>query len=177
MKKSFALLISCALLAVVSRLLPEAFAGVPLLLLALLGCRYWSKKSVILTVLCSALVSDGLLARWQDGAWLGDWTAWVYSGLLLLVLGGYLARRWQAWPARLSLSFIASLGFWAWTNLGCWFSGMYAPTADGLLRCYVMALPFLPVQLLMMVALTGLILLLERSFVWFVKPALLSTKQ
>ena len=37
-----------------------------------------------------------------------------------------------------------SLIFFAITNLGVWaFSGMYPPTADGLVACYVAALPFL----------------------------------
>jgi hypothetical protein len=38
----------------------------------------------------------------------------------------------------------SSVFFWIWTNLGVWAtSGMYPMSADGLVACYLAAVPFL----------------------------------
>lgn len=38
----------------------------------------------------------------------------------------------------------ASFAFWLWSNFGVWLmAGIYAPTWDGFIACYVAAIPFL----------------------------------
>jgi hypothetical protein len=88
--------------------------------------------------LAAMFVSD-LVLGWHD------WrvTGVVYAALALPALLGMWARARSAiLLAPLALG--SSLFFFASTNFAVWASsGMYAHDLDGLIRCYVAALPFL----------------------------------
>ena len=54
-----------------------------------------------------------------------------------------------SWKLGAGLSFLSSLTFFVLSNFAVWkFSGMYALSLEGLLQCYVMALPFFHWQVL-----------------------------
>jgi hypothetical protein len=73
----------------------------------------------------------------------------VYAALLVPVLAGVLARRWQgALPIVIGIV-SSSLIFFAVTNFAVWaFNDMYPLNFQGLVQCYVAALPFLDRTLL-----------------------------
>ncbi len=73
---------------------------------------------------------------------------YVYASVALSVaLGHWCLKRWS-WRKLIGTSFLSSFSFFLITNLGVWFSsGLYPVNTEGLLRCFVMAIPFFQTQL------------------------------
>lgn len=77
------------------------------------------------------------------------WSAFAVIGVF-----GFLLRKRKSFNPRFvfemtGMGIVASLFFYLYTNFGWWLlSGMYLPTWQGLVRCYIMGLPFLRVNLL-----------------------------
>jgi len=77
------------------------------------------------------------------------WTAWAIIGFSALLLHRSNKTSWTFVPKAAGMGIGAVLLFYLWTNFGVWFlAGMYAPTFDGLIQSYTMALPFLRFHLL-----------------------------
>jgi len=73
----------------------------------------------------------------------------VYIGFALSALIGYLLLSRKRSSARYACAVVsAALVFYAVSNFGIWYAGMYPPTAVGLLTCYAAGLPFLAASLL-----------------------------
>ena len=72
----------------------------------------------------------------------GAWTYFSDIGLLVIAcLASLFCHKAYSFLYYLMGSVLL---YWLWTNFGVWcVSGMYSLDALGLLRCYVMALPFL----------------------------------
>jgi hypothetical protein len=75
-------------------------------------------------------------------------SGWVYASLMVNVLLGRLLTRTES-PWKIGVvSLLAALQFFLITNFACWpGSPLYAQDAQGLLACYVAALPFAGNQL------------------------------
>lgn len=77
------------------------------------------------------------------------WSAWSVMGFF-----GYIVRRRAKKPGRHALELtgmglLGTLFFFLWTNLGVWhIGGLYPHTWQGLIDCYIAALPFLRNSLL-----------------------------
>ena len=75
-----------------------------------------------------------------------DWrvTAVVYAATMVPAFAGMLARRWSGALPVIGAMLSCSLIFFVSTNFAVWaFNGMYPMTWQGLMQCYVAALPFL----------------------------------
>ena len=75
-----------------------------------------------------------------------DWqvTLVVYGALLVPAVAGIASRRWRGALPVVAAMVSSSLLFFIATNFAVWaFNGMYPMTLDGLVQCYVAALPFL----------------------------------
>ena len=75
-----------------------------------------------------------------------DWrvTAVVCAAMTLPAFAGMLARRWSGAVPVIAAMLSCSLVFFVTTNFAVWaFNGMYPMTFQGLVQCYVAALPFL----------------------------------
>jgi len=124
---------------VVARVAPHAPNVTPIAASAVFAGMMLRSRALALAVpLLAMLVSDLVVGAY-------DWRIMgvVYAALALPAL---LARWGRARPmvvlAPLVLS--SSLLFYATTNFAVWaFSGMYAHDLNGLVQCYVAALPFL----------------------------------
>jgi hypothetical protein len=96
--------------------------------------------------------TDYLLAAWFG---LPPYNRWVYASFIVYALLGRLlvGRSNSAWRVG-AVSALGSVQFFLITNFGVWLgsaghaSGMYPPTAAGLIECYGMALPFFGYTLL-----------------------------
>lgn len=127
------------LLSALCRLLPHPPNFTPVLAVALFGGAHLPRRAAIAVPLLALLLSDLLLG-------------YPFTGMNLVVYACFLSGVWlgtrvgtePAWGRRLGAAASGSVLFYLVTNFAVWLSpeGMYAHTLEGLLRCYVMALPF-----------------------------------
>lgn len=111
-----------------------------------LGGRYGAGVALV-----SLAISDYFLGNTR--IFLFTWSAFLVIATASTVLRRYKAQREERFLVLPAIAGIYSMGgalfFYAWTNFGVWLiSGMYAPTLQGLLMSYYMALPFLKWHLL-----------------------------
>jgi hypothetical protein len=167
----FVVLVALTLAAAASRLVPHPLNFAPIGALALFGgATFASWRSAFLVPLAAMLASDvgiGLLA--------GDMSLGfhplipvVYGSFALIVALGLLLRRRRRVQPIAAATVTASLVFFAITNFGNWaLLGAYPATWEGLVACYVAALPYLGNTMLgdavYVAALFGGMALLERG--------------
>jgi hypothetical protein len=138
MRSTLILMLMLAAFTVLWRLLPHGWNMTPALALALFaGARLTSPGWRIGLPLAVMLVSDLVLG-------FHDTMLYVYGALLLVVLMGQKMGQSASLPHHAGMSVAGSLLFFVITNLGVWVAGtLYPMTAEGLLSCYLMAVPFL----------------------------------
>jgi hypothetical protein len=139
-------LVAVILIAASLRLVPHAPNFSPIAAMALFGGAYLSRKSLaFFAPLAAMFLSDCVLG-------FHDQVVAVYASFALVTMIGFVLAgkasaqgrvKPSAWGIGLS-SAAGSVVFFAITNFTVWFgSGMYERSAQGLLNCYVAALPFL----------------------------------
>lgn len=135
------LLVACLVgLVVAARLIPHAPNLTPIVAAALFAGTVFRSRALALAVPIVAMLLSDLLIGFED------WRirVIVYAALILPVILGLWGRRFRPIVALLPLALASSLLFFAASNFAVWaFSGMYSLDFSGLVRCYVMALPFL----------------------------------
>jgi len=125
---------------IVARVAPHAPNVTPIAASALFAGMVLRSRALALAVpLAAMLVSDLIVGAY-------DWRIMsvVYAGLALPAVLGMWGRAWQPVVVLPPLVLSSSLFFFATTNFAMWASsGMYAHDLQGLMYCYVAALPFL----------------------------------
>lgn len=129
-----------------SRLLPHPFNFSPVAALALFGgARYSNKAAAFIIPLAAVWVSDLFL----NFAWYGkfvpfyDGALFTYASFIMIVLLGMFGLKKLSAGRLIAVSLSASLIFFVVSNFGVWaFSNMYPLSVEGLLSCYMAALPF-----------------------------------
>jgi hypothetical protein len=109
--------------------------------LAYWGARF-PRPYLCVYVLAFLVLADSLYAWLWGSPVFGAWTYFSDTGLLVIAaLAALFCHKATGFFYYLMSSVVL---YWLWTNFGVWcVSGMYSLNAFGLLRCYVMALPFL----------------------------------
>ncbi|MEI7803825.1 MAG: DUF6580 family putative transport protein [Hyphomicrobiales bacterium] len=136
------LLLIAALVAfdVLARILPHAPGFMPIAASALFAGTVLRWRTLALIVpLAAMFISDAVLG-------FNDWrmTAVIYVSVSLPALVAFLPKQFRATGMFIPIALVCSLIFFATTNFAVWaFSGMYTHDLDGLIKCYVLALPFL----------------------------------
>jgi len=69
--------------------------------------------------------------------------AFTWGGFILVTLIGFWVRNHKSAGGIFAGSVLASVVFYIVSNFGVWLMGWYPRDAQGLVNCYVMALPFL----------------------------------
>jgi len=124
------------IIGVSARFLPHLPNFVPITAIALFSGRYFSKKFSLAIPLSIMIISDFLLG-------FSIVTLFVYFGFLVAIIFGYLSRRSHRWQMIFGSAIASSLFFYLITNFGVYISGNWYPhTAQGLVDCYLMAIPF-----------------------------------
>jgi len=127
-------------ISIASRLLPHPPNFTPIAALALFAGVYASRisKWYLLLPLGVMLASDLFIGFY-------DWRimAMVYTSFFVMGLGGLLIQRYKNFGTIVLGALGGSILFYLATNFAVWaFTGMYAPTLEGLMLSYTMALPF-----------------------------------
>ncbi|MGE3260784.1 MAG: DUF6580 family putative transport protein [Bacteriovoracia bacterium] len=129
-----------------ARLIPHAPNMTPTTSIALFSGSQLGRVLSFVVSFLTLIASDLLLAKITGYPAFGVWSFFTYSGFAAIIVAGFWLK---ANPSALrtgSYLVASSLGFWLWTNFGIWITGdhgLYARTFEGLVACYVAALPFL----------------------------------
>jgi hypothetical protein len=125
---------------VAARLLPHAPGFMPVAASALFAGRVLRIPALAVIVpLVAMALSDAALP-------VDDWriSLVVFAAIAVPALVGMLSRRWNGAAAIVAAMVSCSLFFFAASNFAVWaFSGIYPLDLQGLVQCYVAALPFL----------------------------------
>jgi hypothetical protein len=132
-----------------TRLLPHAENFAPFTAIAIFaGARFASRRTAILVPLAALLLKDlilelmyrnGMNDSW--GIYCGMWI--VYGSLALVALIGRLAQGTRSPIKVVGTTLAGSCVFFLLTNFVWWYGGeLYPLTWDGLVTCYLSALPF-----------------------------------
>jgi hypothetical protein len=168
----FVVLLGMTAAAAVSRLLPHPPNLTPIAAIALLGGScFVDRRAAFAVPLGAMLASDIALARLHGDLSLvvGPMQLVVYGSFAAIVCLGFLLRgRRRALPVA-GATLASSVLFFVATNLGVWALGaLYPRTSDGLIACFVAALPFFRNTLAgdvgYVLALFGGLALVERGF-------------
>lgn len=120
------------------RLLPHPPNFTPVAAIALFGAVYFSKKIALVLPIAAMAISDAFIGFYEPKL-----MAVVYGSFLLCVLVGFWLKKNKKWHTVLGSACFTALIFFLLTNFAVWaFSPWYAKTFDGIIQCYLMALPF-----------------------------------
>lgn len=140
MNKKFFLIFGLVLLAGFSRLIPHPWNFTALGAMALFsGSLLADKKWALLAPVFTLFWTDLILGFHST-------MIYVYASVVLITCLGFWAQTSKF--KILTSSVLGSLLFFISTNFGVWFSqNLYPKTFEGLIQCYVMALPFFENQI------------------------------
>ena len=124
------------LMGILLRFAPHAPNFTPVAAIALFSGVYLNKKYSLLIPLAMMIVSDLVLG-------MHNVVLFTWGGFLLVTLVGFWARKHKSVFGVLAASVVSSVMFYIVSNFGVWLMGWYQHDLAGLVKCYVMALPFL----------------------------------
>lgn len=130
------LALALIVLGVLSRLVPHPPNMTAVVGVTLLGAYVIRSLPVAALVPLAAMAIGDLLLGWHASA------LFTYVGMLLGTLIGHVLLT-EANVIRIgAAAFLTSLGFFVVSNLGVWLEGFYGYTLEGLVACFVAAIPF-----------------------------------
>jgi hypothetical protein len=124
----------------VARLLPHAPGFMPIAASALFAGRMLKLPGLAPVVPMAAMALSGLALADED------WRVLlvVYAAMTIPAFAGILLRRWRGAGATVAVMLSCSLIFFVTTNFAVWqFGNLYPLNLQGLVQCYIAALPFL----------------------------------
>lgn len=135
------LVVGLSILLAAARFLPHAPNFTPVLAMALFGGWIFGRRGMAFAIpLLSMALSDAIMG-WHDTLW----AVYLATGLAVY-FGAWIPAsddgRFQ-WLKGAGAAMGASFSFYLITNYAVWMSGgMYSMSWEGLISCYVLAIPF-----------------------------------
>lgn len=159
-----------------ARLLPHPANMTPIGAVSLVGGAKLDKVYKWLVTFAALIISDHLLGIFKGVEPWSKVTLFIYASFAINILLGSFIKGDHRYLKLGTFSIVGSLQFFAISNLGIWAEGIhYSRTWEGLVQCYVMALPYLTNtffgDLLWSLALFAII---ERAQAWSQKRSLQS---
>ncbi|MDW8466308.1 MAG: DUF6580 family putative transport protein [Chloroherpetonaceae bacterium] len=141
-------------LGALSRVLPHPANFTAISAVALYGAnKITDKRRAFLIPLAAMLLSDGILELMYriglspfPGIHSGMW--YVYGAFACVSAIGFWIRAQFSYGRLAAGTLLSSVSFFVITNFGVWLSGWYGYTIEGLIACYVAAIPFFRNQVL-----------------------------
>jgi hypothetical protein len=136
-KNRLLLLVGLIAVAVLTRFLPHPPNFVPVTAIALFaGAFFTDRRWAIAVPLAALFISDAIIGFHST-------MLFVYGSVLLIVMLGTLLRNKRSALRIAGTTLAGAVLFFIVTNFGVWLTGtMYPKTFDGLMSCYVAAIPF-----------------------------------
>lgn len=135
------------LIGVLFRVIPHAPNFTPMLTIALMSGLYIKNKFSILLPILIMLISDLFIGSHITAPW-------IYGSFLIIFSIGRLIK--SSALNILFYSIASSIIFFIVSNFGVWVSGGYSYSLEGLITCYVMAIPFFKNTLISTILFSGL---------------------
>lgn len=136
-KDKFLLITVIIIAAVVSRFIPHPPNFSPISAIALFGGAYYTDKKLSFII--------PLLAMFLSDLFIGlhSLIPFIYASFAVIVFIGFQLRQKKS-PVKIGLAAVTgSVVFFIVTNFAVWLIGSFYPkTVDGLVACYVAAIPF-----------------------------------
>lgn len=129
------------LVGIILRFLPHVPNVAPVVAIALFGGVYLNKRYAIFMPFILMVISDLFLG-------MHNVIAFTWGSVLLISLLGIWLKKHKNVFTVAGLSGLSSIIFFVITNFGVWLMGWYPHNLNGLINCYVMAIPFLRYSLL-----------------------------
>ena len=126
--------IALLLVGVISRILVHTPNFNPVIALALFGGMYLKKRDALWMPLALMIISDLLLG-------LHNTIFFTWGSVLLISMMGSWQKENKAFSMLAVKTLAAPVLFFLVTNFGSWLA-MYPKTIDGLIQCYIAAIPF-----------------------------------
>lgn len=124
--------------AITLRLVPHMPNFAPVTAIALFAGTYLPKRWAVVLPLTAMAITDIWLGYYQAPIMIA-----VYASFAISALIGLKLRKQTSFNRILGSSLLASISFYLITNAAVWaFSGGYDLTIAGLVRCFLLALPF-----------------------------------
>ena len=146
---SYLAIISLILFASFSRIIPHMPNFTPIGAIALFGGAYLKNRyHAFLIPMISLWLSDLILNNfifsfYSEFTWFYPGFLWQYISFILIIVIGHLFLKKLNFKNIFITTISSSLLFFIITNFGVWISGsMYTLDFQGLISCYIMALPF-----------------------------------
>tara|TARA_Y100001970_G_scaffold267854_1_gene358340 strand:- start:14911 stop:15408 length:498 start_codon:yes stop_codon:yes gene_type:complete len=135
------------LVGVLFRMVPHAPNFTPMLAIALMSGLYFRNKFSILLPIGIMLISDLFIGSHAI-------LPWIYFSFLIIYFLGRMIKN-NSLSIFLS-SICSSILFFIISNFGVWMNGGYSYSIQGIVTCYMMAIPFLKNTLISTVLFSGL---------------------
>ena len=127
--------------------MPDLYNVEPITLVALLAGSYLGLSYALIVPLSVVAISDVYIGN--TSVLFFTWSAWAIIGLFSLILRGSKKDSLIFGFKMTGMGILSSMIFFIWTNFGVWMEwNMYAHTLSGLIKCYIMGIPFFKMNLL-----------------------------
>lgn len=152
-RNSYYILVALTVIGVVARLIPHVPNVTPVTAIALFISAYVGVKYSIPAILGLMFIGDSIIGFYSWPIMLS-----VYGSLVVSALLGIYLRKNKTVGSVFVSTMSASLVFFLVTNWAVWqFGTMYAQSWQGLIHCFIMAIPFFKNSLLGDLFYTGLL--------------------
>lgn len=134
----FYVLVGIVLLAAGMRIIPHPPNITPIAAIAIFGGAYFVNTVAAFGVPLAAMVLSDLFLGGFDAT-----TPFIYASFAASVGLGLWIRQRQSWSRIVAATLVSSTLFFVVSNFGVWLvGGLYSRTAEGIVACYVAAIPF-----------------------------------
>lgn len=126
--------------------LPDLYNVELITLVSLMAGSFLGLSYALIVPLSIVAISDIYIGN--SSVLFFTWSAWAVIGLLGLILRNSKKDRLSFGLKMTGMGILSSIIFFIWTNFGVWIGwNMYPHTIGGLIQCYIMAIPFLKMNL------------------------------
>jgi hypothetical protein len=149
--KNFWLVCGLIAVAVIFRIIPHPFNFTPVMAISLFaGAKFRDKKWSLIIPVVAMFLSDILLAYMNHYPVFHNTIFFIYGSILLIIALGWKLQSEKLNVSKTALfTLFSSILFFVISNLAVWvFGGLYTADADGLMKCFAMAVPFFKYTLL-----------------------------
>lgn len=141
------LAIALIILGIITRLLPHVPNFTPVVAIALFSGFYLSRRYAVWVPLSLMIITDLFLG-------LHDLVLFTWGSFILITIIGITEKRKKSVLTVGVSSLASAILFFAVSNFGVWLAGWYGHSFQGLINCYVAAIPFFRTMLLSTLAYT-----------------------